>query len=121
MKIFLLVLMLVISPFGLASYHEASGGGGGANPSGNSGGYGGGGGAIVGVLLVVGLVYFFTRDSYDEEEVKSELLAQKSSEPKRFEFNFKHENPNEDFNSYNSNGFEIPQNSLQLNFKYNLN
>ena len=71
MKIFLLVLMLVISPFGLASYHEAPGGGGGANPSGNSGGYGGGGGAIVGVLLVVGLVYYFTRDSYDEEEVQS--------------------------------------------------
>lgn len=117
MKIFLLVLMLVISPFGLASYHETPSGGGG----GNSGGYGGGGGAIVGVLLVVGLVYFFTRDSYDEEEVKSELLAQKSSEPKRFEFNFKRENPNEDFNSYNSNGFEIPQNNLQLNFKYNLN
>ena len=107
MKIFLLVLILVISPFGSASYHEASGGKGGANPSGNSGGYGGGGGAIVGVLLVVGLVYFFTRDSYDEEEVKSELLAQKSSEPKRFEFNFKHENLNEDFNSYNSNGLKF--------------
>ena len=120
MKIFLLVLILVISPFGLASYHEAPVGGG-ATPSENSGGYGGGGGAIVGVLLIVGLVYFFTRDSYDEEEVKSELLGQKSSEPKRFEFNFKHENPNEDFNSYNSNGFEIPQNNLQLNFKYNLN
>ena len=119
MKIFLLVLMLVISPFGLASYHEAPGGGG-ANPSGNSGGYGGGG-AIVGVLLVVGLVYYFTRDSYDEEEVKSELLTQKSSKPKRFEFNFKHENLNEDFNSYNSNEFEIPQNNLQFNFKYNLN
>ena len=120
MKIFLLVLMLVISPFSLASYHEAPGGGG-ANPSGNSGGYGGGGGAIVGVLLVVGLVYYLTRDSYDEEEVQSELLAQKPLEPKRFEFNFKLENPNEDFNSYNSNGFEIPQNNLQLNFKYNLN
>ena len=82
MKIFLLVLMLVISPFGLASYHEA--------PveevvktQRKFRGYGGGGGAIVGVLLIVGLVYFFTRDSYDEEEVKSELLAQKSSEPKK--------------------------------------
>ena len=43
------------------------------------------------------------------------------SQARFFEFNFKHENPNEDFNSYNSNGFEIPQNNLQLNFKYNLN
>ena len=120
MKIFLLVLMLVISPFGLASYHEAPGGGGGANPSENSGGYGGGGGAIAGILLVVGLVYFLNRDT-DTDEVANELLSQNTKKLKKFEFNFV-TNEMQNFSDIgHQNNFAQPQNELQLNLKYNLN
>jgi len=66
MKIFLLISMLIFTPFSLASYHgesssEASTGGS------SGGGYGGGGGAVAGILLVVGLVYFLNRDTDTDE------------------------------------------------------
>ena len=120
MKIFLLISILIFTPFSLASYHGES------TPEeapmgGNSGGgYGGGGGAIAGILLVVGLVYFLNRDT-DTDEVPSELLSQNTKKLKKFEFNFV-TNEMQNFSDIGpQSNFAQPQNELQLNLKYNLN
>ena len=120
MKIFLLISMLIFTPFSLASYHgestpeEASMGGN------SGGGYGGGGGAIAGVLLVVGLVYFLNRDT-DTDEVANEFLSQNTKKLKKFEFNFVTNEMQNVSDIGPQNNFAQPQNELQLNLKYNLN
>jgi predicted metalloprotease len=105
MKIFLLISMLIFTPFSLASYHGESSSGETSSGGSSSGGYGGGGGAIAGILLVVGLVYFLNRDT-DTDEVANELLSQNTKK-------FSDIGP--------QSNFAQPQNELQLNLKYNLN
>ena len=120
MKIFLLISMLIFTPFSLASYHGESSSGETSTGGSSSGGYGGGGGAIAGILLVVGLVYFLNRDT-DTDEVTSELLSQNTKKLKKFEFNFI-TNEMQNFSNIGlKNNFARPKNELQLNLKYNLN
>ena len=120
MKIFLLISMLIFTPFSLASYHGESSSEETSSGGSSSGGYGGGGGAIAGILLVVGLVYFLNRDT-DTDEVTSELLSQNTKKLKKFEFNFV-TNEMQNFSDIGpQNNFAQPQNELQLNLKYNLN
>ena len=80
MKIFLLISMLIFTPFSLASYHGESSSGEASTGGSSNGGYGGGG-AIAGILLVVGLVYFLNRDT-DTDEVANELLSQNTKKLK---------------------------------------
>ena len=120
MKIFLLISMLIFTPFSLASYHGESAPEEAPMGGNSGGGYGGGGGAIAGILLVVGLVYFLNRDT-DTNEVTSELLSQNTKKLKKFEFNFI-TNEMQNFSNIDlKNNFARPKNELQLNLKYNLN
>lgn len=119
MKIFLLISMLIFTPFSLASYHGESSSGEASTGGSSSGGYGGGG-AIAGILLVVGLVYFLNRDT-DTDEVANELLSQNTKKLKKFEFNFVTNEVQNVSDIGPQNNFAQPQNELQLNLKYNLN
>ena len=120
MKIFLLISMLIFTPFSLASYHGESSSGETSTGGSSGGGYGGGGGAVAGILLVVGLVYFLNRDT-GTEEVTNELLSQNTKKLKKFELNFETNNMQNFSDIGPQNNFAQPKNELQLNLKYNLN
>ena len=114
-----------MAPLSFASYHgEGNSGSNNSNNSSNSsGGYGGSDAlAIAGVIaLVGGLAYYFTRDAKDDDDLSNVLVNQNSDELKKFEIDFQNNNLNRKFNSFHSNGFEEPQNNLQINIKYKLN
>ena len=120
MKIFLLISMLIFTPFSLASYHGESAPEEAPMGGNSGGGYGGGGGAIAGIFLVVGLVYFLNRDT-DTDEVANELLSQNTKKLKKFEFNFVTNEVQNVSDIGPQNNFAQPQNELQRNLKYNLN
>ena len=114
MKKFIFIFMLVLAPLSFADYHGNSEGGG---------GYGSGGGvlAIVGLAaLAGGLAYYFTREARNSKKTGDDLLENKLTNTSNFEIDFYKKEPN-NFYNFGSNDQVLPENNLQVNFKYKLN
>ena len=116
MKKFIFIFMLVLAPLSFADYHGNGDGGGG-------GGYGSGGSvlAIVGLAaLAGGLAYYFTRDARNSKKTEDNFLESKLTNTSNFEIDFYKKEPN-NFYNFGSNNLVLPENNLQVNFKYKLN
>lgn len=114
MKKFIFLFMLVLAPLSFADYHGNGGG---------DGGYGSGGDvlAIVGLAaLVGGLAYYFTRETRNSKKTDDDLLENKLTNTSNFEIDFYQKEPN-NFDNFGSNNLVLPENNLQVNFKYKLN
>ena len=114
MKKYIFIFMLVLAPLSFADYHENGEGGG---------GYGSGSGvlAIVGLAaLAGGLAYYFTREARNSKKTGDDLLENKLTNTSSFEIDFYKKEPN-DFYNFGSNNLVLPENNLQVNFKYKLN
>ena len=114
MKKYIFIFMLVLAPLSFADYHENGEGGG---------GYGSGSGvlAIVGLAaLAGGLAYYFTREARNSKKTGDDLLENKLTNTSNFEIDFYKKEPN-NFYNFGSNDQVLPENNLQVNFKYKLN
>ena len=126
MKILLTILMLVVSPLSIASYHGGdSGSGGSSSGSSSGGGYGSGGGsAAAGLLLIGGVVYFYQRNKANETDEADSLsfLNKRNSFTDRLELNFNKANnyPTNMF-GFTGNNLDLPGNNFQMTLKFKLN
>ena len=121
MKILLTILMLVVSPLSIASYHGGESGSGGSS----GGGYGsGGGGAAAGLLLIGGAVYFYQRNKANETDEAESLSfsRNRNSFTDRLELNFNKANnyPTNMF-GFTGNNLDLPGNNFQMTLKFKLN
>ena len=125
MRYILLLSIALVSPLSFAYGHGGgSGGSGGDSGSSDSsyggssgGGYGGGSSAAGGLLLLGGIYYFFIRDNGEDE---ANDFSSRTNEG-RFEINFHGDETNYEYSNFDVQNFSFPQNTFQLNIKYNLN
>ena len=122
MKILLTILMLVVSPLSIASYHGGESGSGGSS---SGGGYGSGGsGAVAGLLLIGGAVYFYQRNKTNETDEAESLSfsRNRNSFTDRLELNFNKANnyPTNMF-GFTGNNLDLPGNNFQMTLKFKLN